>query len=83
MSTPYYTKADDLEADAGIRPKSNIAYRLVNSSGVTRVGVTRGDNLCFSPLFFLGKIWRPVIASESDGFLAVVSLPLPFSHCSV
>ena len=27
MSTPYYTNADDLEADAGIRPRS-FKYRL-------------------------------------------------------
>jgi len=32
-------------------------------SGVTRVGVIRGDNWWVSPYFFLGKIWRPFWSS--------------------
>ena len=50
-----------------------------STSGVTKIGVTRGRQLIVSPIFFLKKLTiffshRPV---QSDDFLAVVSSPLP------
>jgi len=57
---------------------------LIFTSGVTRVGDTRGGKLMVSPYFFLTKklttffSHRPV--KVLDLFLAVVSRPLPSFH---
>jgi len=62
---------------------SNVKLRLAITSGVTRVGVTRGGNWWVSP-YFPWKNWRPFFSHRLwkwwlFPFLAVVSSPLPSS----